>query len=231
MKTKIENLPKEQSYTVYMHIFPNGKKYVGITGQTLKERWRTGGNGYKPQKLLWRAIQKYGWENVMHVVIAENLTVEEAGALEKKAISAYDTNNILYGYNQSIGGENSPIGVKRSKETREKLRISHLGQTGNKGHHLSEDQKRYLSEINTGKHLSEETKRKISEKNKGTKPSTFAIRRVKEVCNKPVVFLKTGEHYESATVASLKSGEHRNTITRHCRNEVREPRWAFEKKY
>ena len=33
-------------YIVYMHISPNNKKYIGITCQSLKNRWRNG-EGYK----------------------------------------------------------------------------------------------------------------------------------------------------------------------------------------
>ena len=31
-----------ENYTVYMHRFPNGKVYIGITKQTVEERWRNG---------------------------------------------------------------------------------------------------------------------------------------------------------------------------------------------
>ena len=30
------------NYTVYMHVSPSGKRYIGITGQDVKKRW---GNG------------------------------------------------------------------------------------------------------------------------------------------------------------------------------------------
>lgn len=229
MVTKVNDSLGEQKYTVYMHIFPNNKKYIGITGQKAKERWRINGNGYKPQKLVYRAIKKYGWDNIKHIIIAENLSVIDAGELEKKIIAKYNTTDPKFGYNQSIGGENSPIGVKRSEETRKKLSISHMGQTHNKGYHLREEQRQHLRKINLGKKLSEETKRKISEKNKGQKPSDLAIKRMKEVCNKPVVCIETGISYISATIAAEKTGEHRNTITRHCRNEVINPRWKFLK--
>lgn len=223
METRIES-----KYTVYMHIFPNEKKYVGITGQKPKERWRVNGNGYKPQKLIFRAIKKYGWENIEHVIIAENLSANEAGELERSIIERYKTTDPNNGYNQSIGGENGPIGVKRSEETRRKLSIAHKGQR-NKGHHLSEEQRQHLREINLGKKLLEETKKKISEKNKGQKPTALAIKKAKESCNKAVMCLATGFIYESATIAATETGEHRNTITRHCRNEVRCPRWKFLK--
>ena len=49
-------------YTVYMHVFPNGKKYVGITSQDVSRRWRDG-EGYEGQ-VVYGAILKYGWNNV-----------------------------------------------------------------------------------------------------------------------------------------------------------------------
>lgn len=217
------------NYCVYIHIFPNGKKYVGMTAQKPKDRWRVNGNGYKPQKLMFRAIKKYGWDNIKHIIVADSLSVDEASNLEKSLIEEYKTTNIEFGYNQSTGGENSPIGVKRSAETREKLRISHLGQTKNKGYHLREEQRRHLKEINLCKKLSEETKRKISEKNKGKKPTALAIEKSREACNKKVLCVATKVIYESATIASFETGEHRNTITRHCRKEVKNPRWLYLK--
>lgn len=220
----------EHKYAVYMHIFPNKKRYIGITGQKPKERWRINGNGYKPQKLVRRAIEKYGWENIEHVIIAEGLSAIEAGALEKKLISKYQTTDPSFGYNQSIGGENSPIGVKRSEETKRKLSMAHIGIVpGNKGRKLSDTQKAHLSRINLGKKLSNETRLKISQSNKGHKPTELAMKRVKEVCNKPCICLSTGVKYESATIAAKETGEHRNTITRHCRGEVLKPRWEYTK--
>lgn len=51
-----------KEWCVYCHTFPNGKRYIGITCDA-ESRWRDG-NGYKKQKKIWRAINKYGWENV-----------------------------------------------------------------------------------------------------------------------------------------------------------------------
>lgn len=36
----------KENYTVYIHNFPNGKSYVGITGQLPEKRWKNGW-GYK----------------------------------------------------------------------------------------------------------------------------------------------------------------------------------------
>jgi hypothetical protein len=94
-----------------MHICPNGKKYIGITMQDAKRRWANG-LGYRHQKHFYSAIVKYGWDNIEHVVIAENLSKADAGKLERDLISEHNTTDRRYGYNKSIGGEYSRSGVK-----------------------------------------------------------------------------------------------------------------------
>ena len=66
-----------ENYKVYKHTFPNGKVYIGITQQTLIRRWQNG-KGYYKNSFISKAINKYGWENVKHEVLFENLTKEEA---------------------------------------------------------------------------------------------------------------------------------------------------------
>ena len=130
-------------FTVYMHVNKiNDKKYIGITGREPKERWH-GGNGYCRNKHFYDSIQKYGWNNFDHVIIAENLSKEFAIEMEKVLIAQYDTTNRDKGYNIGFGGE----GIESlSEETIEKIR-----------------------KANTGRKLSEETKKKISESRKGDK--------------------------------------------------------------
>lgn len=50
------------NYTVYMHRFPNGKVYIGITRVAPEKRWRNG-KGYSENRFMQFAINKYGWEN------------------------------------------------------------------------------------------------------------------------------------------------------------------------
>lgn len=90
-------------FTVYIHIFPNGKVYIGITKQKVNLRWR-GGSGYRSQPLMQNAIQKYGWENIKHEIIADGLTQEEACQIEIDLIKQYDSTNREKGYNISFGG-------------------------------------------------------------------------------------------------------------------------------
>lgn len=88
------------SWTVYAHIAPNGKMYVGITSQKPKTRWRRG-SSYRKNVHFWNAIQKYGWDNFQHEIIASGLTSEEAGHMEQLLIKELNLANKDYGYNQS----------------------------------------------------------------------------------------------------------------------------------
>ena len=140
-------------WTVYKHTSPNGKVYIGITGQKPKYRWNNG-NGYIENKHFYSAILKYGWDNIKHDILETGLTKEQACAKEFELIAYYDSNNREKGYNNSKGGECSALGMHHSIESRRKI-----------------------SEGNKGKHLSAETRRKIGEANKGKKPSAECIRK------------------------------------------------------
>lgn len=93
-------MKNEEKYSVYMHTFPNGKRYVGITRQEVEKRWQKG-NGYKKQK-IYEDIVFYGWDNIKHEVLYENLSRVEAQQIEINLIKEYDC--IENGYNISFGG-------------------------------------------------------------------------------------------------------------------------------
>lgn len=91
----------DKNYCVYEHIFPNGKKYIGISCDAEK-RWRNG-KGYETQPKIARAINKYGWENVTHNIIVDGISKEQAETLERYLIAELKT--IDRGYNTSTGGD------------------------------------------------------------------------------------------------------------------------------
>lgn len=92
-------------YCVYMHTNKlNNKKYIGITCRSVEVRWNNG-KGYKLNRHFWSAIQKYGWDNFIHEILASDLSKEEAQKLEVELISVYNTTDENFGYNVSIGGE------------------------------------------------------------------------------------------------------------------------------
>ena len=156
-------------YTIYCHIFPNGKRYIGITRKTVKERWGNGKN-YASCPLVERAIKKYGWENIEHQIISVVDTKEDAEREERSLISEYKSDNVEFGYNILPGGnvsDNPP-----SEEMREKLG------RGWRGKHRSEEEKQKIGEGvrkafdrpesngHIGLKMSESTKRKMSEAHK-----------------------------------------------------------------
>lgn len=90
-------------YSVYRHISPNGKSYIGITMQSPERRFQNG-NGYKTQTAFNRAIQKYGWDNFKHEILEENLTEREACEKEAYYISEVYNSFAPNGYNSREGG-------------------------------------------------------------------------------------------------------------------------------
>ena len=103
---------------MYKHTSPSKKIYIGITSKEPTQRWRNG-YGYYSQTYFYNAIQKYGWDNIQHEVLYNNLTEYEAKAKEIEMIKKYKSNNKLYGYNQTNGGDGT-VGFKMPKESIEK---------------------------------------------------------------------------------------------------------------
>lgn len=101
----------EAIYSLYIHIVSKelsgydwDKYYVGKTSRDSKERW--GHNGCDYGRSVFRnVINKYGWDNILHIVITTNLTNKEACNLEKKLIKHLSSNKSEYGYNRTEGGD------------------------------------------------------------------------------------------------------------------------------
>lgn len=127
-----------ERWCVYKHISPSSKVYIGITCQKPNERWRSG-KGYKNNQYFSRAINKYGWNNFSHIIVAKGLSEDEAKWLEIQLIAAYDSTNPDKGYNISKGGD------------------------GANGCCWTEEHKKKIGDFHRGKPLSEEHKKKISE--------------------------------------------------------------------
>lgn len=108
-------------FTVYIHISPSWKYYVGLTSaKNVKNRWGKNGNGYKTQYFR-RAIDKYGWENFIHIVVRNNLTQKDASNLEKLLIKQLKSNDSKYGYNISNGGEATFLGLHHTEQAKRKI--------------------------------------------------------------------------------------------------------------
>lgn len=118
-----------KKYCVYKHIFPDNKVYIGMTCKKPIYRWNNG-NGYtKTQRKIYNAIQKYGWGNIKHEILYENLTKEEAEQKEIELIKYYDSTNDDFGYNIEKGGN---VNKEVSEETRKLMIKNHKGMLGKK---------------------------------------------------------------------------------------------------
>ena len=183
----------ENSYCVYCHTSPSGKRYIGITSKNPLKRWCCG-YGYKYNSYFWNAIQKYGWDSFEHKILRTGLTREEASSLEKQLIAKYKTTNARYGYNFALGGFGG-------------------------GHPLSEETKRKISEANRGIPCTDEKKKKLSEINKGKIPTNLEAIHAKNM--KPVdKFSKDGEYlatYPSVRIAGEKCNVREASIGNCCR--------------
>ena len=104
------------SYTVYQHISPSGKSYIGLTKQIPSRRW-SNGNHYKSSPHFYAAIKKYGWDNFEHIILHTDLTLEEACEYEQYYIKELSTCDPNFGYNYRTGGE---TGSLLNEECREK---------------------------------------------------------------------------------------------------------------
>lgn len=119
-----------------------------MTSMRLCERFANGSN-YSVNCRFGKAIEKFGCENIKHEVLEKGLSKEEAWVREKYYIKLYRTTEEEFGYNMAEGGNisvskgrilseetrkkisDSNKGKKRTKETIEKLKASHIGKESN----------------------------------------------------------------------------------------------------
>lgn len=225
----------EESYCVYIHTFPNGKKYVGQTKQNPEYRWNKG-EGYKGQPYMYNAIRKYGWENIKHEVIIFNISRKEADKWEDTLIALHRTNEKEYGYNLRSGGTSGYeyteevkakmserlIGRKQSEETRR--RHSEALTRYYSTHKVSDETKEKLRKANLGKSrpLTEEQRKRAIQNiephqfKKGHAPNKKSIQTIKERYSKKVIQYdihgnKIAE-YSSIVEASIKNNLTKNAV-------------------
>lgn len=150
---------EHKKWLLYRHTSPSGKVYIGITSRDVNKRW-SNGFGYKLCKLFFRAILKYGWDNIKHEILFTNLEESRAKILEIELIRHYKSLGISY--NITNGGDGMS-GYTPTEETLMKIRKSLKGRTSpNKGKLMKDSTKLILRERSLGRKVSEDTRSKIS---------------------------------------------------------------------
>ena len=153
-------------WTLYRHISPSGKVYVGITHyENPNDRWMNG-KGYNKCPFFFPAIIKYGWDNIKHEIIATNLTKEQACYEERKLIRHYKT--LKLSYNSADGGVGHTGSF--SEEHRKHISESNRSREPEIRAKISATRKaKHIVPWNKGKTgiYTDETRRRISESQKG----------------------------------------------------------------
>ena len=235
-----------KKYCVYCHTTPSNRKYVGISCDPRK-RWNEG-KGYSKNYVFYRAIRKYGWENIRHDILFDGLSLEEAKEVETRLISEWHLTDRRYGYNLRDGGDGS-----FSQESRAKMSASRMGNTNTKGKKLRPETKAkisnslkryYVSRPGTfaGQHHSESTKLKLSQRIVSQEQRVKMSHHHADVTGarnpsaKPIVQLSEDgdvlKRYAYASLAAEELSIDLSSLIKCCRGKQKTCggfRWAYDK--
>ena len=238
---------------IYKITSPSGKSYIGQSINIEKRLRQYSNLDCKKQRYLYRAILKYGWENMNVEILygVDKLPYKNfvLNLLEIRAIKSHNTMK-PFGYNLKGGGDGKGFsdetrklisekltGRKQSEETLAKLHKKRVL------YKPSQETKDKISIKMTGRKLSDETRRKISDRMTGYKPSYETLQKMsisKTGTVQPEKFLlkirkpilqysKSGEfiaEFKSIKIASDITGVHKGNISSCACNDPRRGRYA-----
>ena len=161
MQEKLEN-----NYSVYQHVTPDGMYYFGQT-QNVERRWRNNGAGYKGTALQ-PYIEKFGWDNIQHIVLFRDQTRENALWIEDFLITTAQEDGVCINKQRS-GLVSKEEGYKQEYdkqyyEQNKQQRIEYQQQYYEQNkQQIKEQQKQYYEE---NKQQRREYQREYREKNR-----------------------------------------------------------------
>lgn len=246
---------KPARYTVYKHVTPSGKVYIGITEAAVEKRWQYG-RGYEYNTHFYNAIKKYGWNNITHEVLFTNLAAEEAKQKEIELINFYHSDDRNKGYNVSPGGTLvSASSKEKIRQSRMKKGLNRLQSNRNRENwsdpewrektvqnmrgktRTDEQKKHYKAGRAKQPPMTEETRQKIS-KTLSSKTGENAIRK-KAVLQIEPITMRVIKKFPTAREAATAVGASINSIATICRTDVNSNRtrashhffWCYEEDY
>ena len=196
------------NYCVYKHTSPSGKVYIGQTSINPLDRWQNG-KGYKKQA-FYNAIKKYGWENIKHEILYDNLTKEEATKKEIEMISFYKSTNKNFGYNISPGGEDG-YNELWNDETYRTAKIEERKRRWDDDDYRERHKKSMEKAMNNPSYKNKQAKRTKERWENGE---------FKDIFCKKVLCLETGIVYESSKKAHELTGICRTDINKCCNKQM-----------
>ncbi len=195
----------------------NGKLYFGITKCSLSKRWNEHKSKARSGKShLNISIRKYGVSVFKIEKIYESSIESEIYEIEIDLIKKYKTNNSLFGYNNSIGGEISSKGKKLSNET--KLKISNYQKTRLRKPHSNETKSKMREAALKNKSYLNLLKSKGHNKGKSAK-------------NKRAVILNDTYIYNSVTDAAKQTGVIISSISNNINGRSKKTKIGIWKNY
>lgn len=109
----------ERTQTVYFHLTPELKAYVG---RTSRERSLYQATTYRNCTEFWDAVQAYGWENISHHVVESGLDEARARDLERQLIEAAgrQSYNVRMTAQPRFTADESSLNIKSMKKRAKK---------------------------------------------------------------------------------------------------------------
>lgn len=197
----------DKKYCLYKHTSPSGKVYIGITSKKVNKRWQNG-TGYKPCRAFYRAIVKYGWDNIKHEILFDNLTKEVAEHLEILLVKHFKSLGISYNITDGGGGY---LGYSPSEETRKLLSEASKRRKPCKMKEKSKELLRTAHLKNIESYKTKEFRDKISRAVDYKKSKVLRLTLEGELLRS----------FESANEAQKYTGVDRGAILRCCKGKVK----------
>lgn len=201
----------------------NGKFYIGkkVSDESLSPTYL--GSGV----LINKAIAKYGIESFKREILEFCDSAEHLS--EREIFWIKETHARELGYNLTDGGDGL---VNLSQETRDKMRKAKLGTHPNVSEEAQARRSKAISKVHKGKHLTEEQKKKLSEVNKGNWTGDKNPMKNPETAQKISAILKdkyshqpnsmTGKHHSEETrkkISEAQKGEKGNMYGKPAHNK------------
>ena len=148
----------ENNYTVYQHITPDKMYYFGAT-QNVERRWRNNGAEYK-RTALQPYIEKFGWDNIQHIVLFKDQTKENALWIEDFLITTAQEDGVC------INKQRSGLVSKEEGYSREYYETNKEQIREQKQQYYEQNKDKFKEYYETNKEQIREQKQQYYEQNK-----------------------------------------------------------------